>query len=168
MGNVMRKRYDGKANPADRVEYPVASADPIEIGDLVWLDINSDTVKAASHADVWEASEAATQLKFAERFVGVANSAHAANDAAVTHVGVFQSGTFGYPCTSSTFQVGDRVRGKKAAGNTLLAQEVERTTTNTHAIGKVQEHHSVATAHINFQIRGRGLPGGGNTPFLAS
>src|SRR5262245_57243082 len=99
--SIYRGRWDAMGNPKGIKTYAVLAADPISTGDLVWFDKRTQTVKAFSHADAWTGSQDGAQGKVAENFVGVAASAHAANDSANLLVQVEARGEFGFALDSS-------------------------------------------------------------------
>lgn len=165
-----RHRSDVKANPKGQMKFAVDSATTVAIGDLMWHDV--DDAKPASHSGLWTGTEAGSAGKLAERFLGVARQAHDSSSANLdvknrTTVEVETMGVYEYPCTSATFEIGDLVRGKKDTGNTFLAQEVEKTTNESLAIGKVVKRYASATTRVEFQILGVVNPGG-RKAFLSS
>lgn len=160
MADVMRIVKDLRAEPQAIRSYPVDLTTVIEIGDLCWLDGND--VKNAAHANLWEATEAATRRKLARKFVGAAQSAHDANDAAVTTVRVAGRGVARYPVgTATTFEFGDLVGGDQdGANNVLLDQSVQKTADPQEAIGRVVEQHTVAASAVLFEFAARDVAGG--------
>ena len=102
MANVMRKRWDFKANPAWILEFRVLDATAVEIGDLMWMDAGSvkaspsNDVKPASSTALWTGSLAGTQGKLAKHFVGVAMESKTASDGKLT-IRVACRGVFGLP-----------------------------------------------------------------------
>lgn len=172
MANRMRKVWDLVANPADILEFAVDSSVAVEIGDLMWLD--TDDVKPASATGLWTGSAAGTYGNLARKFVGVAMSAHVANEALVTTVKVACRGTFKMTLTSAaTFEIGDLVRGSQDGANSyLLDQEVVKITSipagESDAIGKVQKRYATSVSEVEVQILGSTIPGGGNKAFTSS
>lgn len=173
MTNVMRKRYDFSANPAMVLDFPVDLAVGIEIGDLVWHDV--DDVKPANHTGLWTGTEAGTLGRFAEKFVGIAMSAKVAADPLVTSIRVATRGVFAHPLNASTvLEMGDLIGAKKdPLGNYLYNQVVTKVTNPEFAIGKVVKRGTLggaATAVLNasYEIASRSAAGGGNRAFLTS
>jgi predicted RecA/RadA family phage recombinase len=118
MSNTMRWRY-GETNP---VVLPVSSATVIEIGDLVYFDSGTNTVKPAG-ALTYGASLAATQDSFHDKFAGVAMQQSRNGD--TQDIRVATTGVFEFVCASATFEVGARIGVDKNAGATaLLNQQV--------------------------------------------
>jgi hypothetical protein len=158
-----RTRLDAAANTG-QMTFAVDAATTVAIGDLMWHDV--DDAKPASHTGLWTGTEAGSAGKLAERFLGVAQAAHNSSSANLyvanrTTIEVQTLGVYEYPCTSATFEIGDRVRGKKdTGGNFFLAQEVEKTTNDSLAIGKVTKRYATATTKVEFQILGVVNPGG--------
>ena len=62
-----RGRWDAMGNPKSGKMYGVQSADPIAIGDMVWFDKRTQTVKAFSHADAWTSAVPSASLASAQR-----------------------------------------------------------------------------------------------------
>lgn len=182
MTNIYRGRWDAMANPKSAKQYAVLAADPIEIGDLVWFDKRTQTVKAFSHADAWTGSTDGSQGKVAENLVGVARSAHVANDSALLTVQVEARGVYGFIVTTAAiFEVGDLVNASKdPAGNLLFAQQVDKgavtgniiaeftTRAREIAIGKVAKRYTVATSNVEVEILGVREAGGSPRQFLTS
>lgn len=165
-----RHRSDVKSNPKGQMTFAIDSATTVAVGDLMWHD--TDDAKPASHTNLWTGTEAGSAGKLAEKFLGVARSAHSSSSpnlyvANRTTIEVETMGVYEYPCTSATFEVGDLVRGKKDTGNSFLAQEVEKTTVESLAIGKVVKRYATATTRVEFQILGVVNPGG-RKAFLSS
>lgn len=182
MSNVHRKRWDLASNGDGMKEYAVLAADAIEVGDLLWFDKRTQTVKAFSHADAWTGSEDGAAGKVAENFVGVAASAHAANDAVSTVVRVHTRGVYEFPLSAAAvLEVGDLVNAvKNPAGNTLYAQTVVKgatisainaeftTRAREIAIGKVAKRVTVADTRALIEIMGTREAGGGPRQYLTS
>lgn len=182
MSNIQRKRWDLAANGSGLLEYSVLAADAIEIGDLLWFDKRTQTVKSFAHADAWTGSTDGAQGKVAENFVGVAQSAHAANDSQNLTVRVHGRGTFEFLVgTAITFEVGDLVNAvKNPSFNLLYAQYVDRgaviSAINTEhttrareiAIGKVAKRTTAASGVVVVEIQGTRVAGGGPRQYLTS
>jgi hypothetical protein len=181
--NIYRGRSDAFGNPKSMKQYAVLAADPIEIGDLVWFDKRTQTVKSFGHADAWTGTTDGAQGKVAENFGGVANSAHAANDSTLLTVQVEARGWYEFPLTTSaTIEVGDLITASKnPAGNLLFAQQVDKgavassiigteplARTREIAIGKAAKRYAVATASVIVEINGTREAGGGPRQFLTS
>lgn len=175
-----RGRWDAVANPKSAKQYAVLAADAIVIGDLVWFDKRTQTVKAFSHTDAWTGSTAGSQGKVAENFVGVARSAHAANDSTLLFVQVEARGEFDFPLDSSAIvEVGDLVTAAKdPAGNFLYAQRVAKGALGDPdeptglareiAIGKIAKRSTVAVSDVVIEILGTREVGGTPRQYLTS
>lgn len=182
MTNIYRGRWDAFSNPKSGKTYAVLAADPIEIGDLLWFDKRTQTVKAFSHADAWTGTTDGSQGKVAENLVGVARSAHAANDAVNLTVQVEARGVFAFIVTTpATFEVGDLIIASKNPSFSLLyAQQVDKGAvlsvinaepqirTREIAIGKAAKRYSVASSNIEVEIMGTREAGGSPRLFLTS
>ena len=182
MSNKYRGRWDALSNPKSVKEYAVLAADAIEIGDLVWFDKRTASVKSFSHTDAWTGSTDGSQGKVANNFVGVARSAHAATDSANLTVRVEAKGVFAFVVTTAAiFHVGDLVTASKdASGNLLHAQQVDRGANDPAlyaehtararelAIGKVARSYAVASSIVEVEILGQREPGGSPKMYLTS
>jgi len=167
--NVHRERWNaGDANPYGLVEMAVDAAVGVEAGDLIWLD--TDDAKPFSHAGLWTGTAAGSQGKAAEKFAGVAHSAHVAGDALVTTIRVATRGTHGFPLqTAAAFEVGDLVGpSKHPSSNLLQAQVVDKVSNESFAIGRAQKRYASAVAFIEFEIFTRIAAGGGVRNYLTS
>lgn len=183
MSNIQRQRWDLMANPASQKTFTCLDTDTIEVGDLMWMQkgtpsdpTTAKVVRPASATALWTGTLAGTQGKLAENFVGVAVSAKYANDGNVK-VQVAGRGTFGYPCPSATYEIGDLVGGSRDGGSNFLKdQEVVKIAqgavlgalTESMAIGKVNKQYVAATTLVEFEICGRAEAAGGVRAFLSS
>lgn len=152
MSDVMRWRY----GDTDPVICAVDSATVIEIGDLVYLDVD-DVKPASSQAD--QGSEAANQLLFADNFMGVAMQRSRSGDTDPIRVATL--GVFEFICPSGTWEVGNLVGAdENAAGDALLDQQVTVVTNGFQAIGRVHRRQATATATVLVQIQSTVKHGG--------
>jgi len=119
--SVARHRY----GPQFVVHVAVDSATAIKAGDALYLDTD-DAKPAGSFA--WGTDLAATQASFTNVFLGIALADHPANSGAVTNfpVDISPLSVYELTCTAQTHEVGDTLGMKKAAGNALLADAVEK------------------------------------------
>lgn len=158
MSDKMRWRY-GDTNP---VVAAVDAATVIEIGDLVYLDVD-DAKPASSQAD--HGSEAANQELFADRFLGVAMQRSRAGETAPIRVAT--TGVFEFDCPSGAFELGDLVGAdENAAGNALLAQQVAKVSASKYAVGRVARRIPSAATSVLVDIRSTVMTGGveGSSP----
>ena len=114
MTDTMRWRY-GDTNP---VVLPVDSATVIEIGDLVYLNVDDARPAAMS---TYGASLAAAQETFHDLFAGVAMQRSRSGD--TDPIRVATSGVFELACASATFEVGARIGLDDNAGGTALENQ---------------------------------------------
>lgn len=161
-----RARWDDKANPKHTKEYPIASADEINVGDLMYWDNVSRVARAFGSSDAWTGTEDGAKGKVAENFIGVAQSAHIANDTAVTTVKISGRGVYGFPVTTAaTFEVGDYVMASKDPSfSLLLDQAVDKSATDATnevtargreiSIGRAAKRYTVATSVVEVEISG--------------
>ncbi len=147
MSDVYRLRHDD----VTRFVGAVDSATVIEIGDLVYLDVD-DIKPASSQADAL--TEEANQSLFASKFVGVAMQA--SNAGQTDPVRVATDGIFEFDCPSATFEVGDLVgASENGAGNALLDQQVEGVLRPENAIGYVMRREPTAVTRVKVRLLGR-------------
>lgn len=172
--------WDFAANPKSRKEYAIDTTEAIEVGDLMWWDKRSQVVRPASSSSLWTGTTAGSQGKLAENFVGVAASAHAANDSVVTTVRVEGRGVFRFVVTTpATFEVGDYITGSKdPAGNLLFDQQVDKgalgdpgeptSLAREICIGRAARRYTVASGVIEMEIQGMREAGASPRQYLTS
>jgi len=140
MANTMRWRY-GDTNP---VVMPVDSGQVIEIGDLVYLEVD-DVRAVSSQSD--QGSKAANQETMHDKFLGVAMQASAAWS--TTPIRIATSGVFEFECSSETFEIGDLIGGHEdGTGTQLLQQVVEGVATENLAIGRCAKRVPTASDRV--------------------
>jgi hypothetical protein len=128
MANTMRWRY-GDTSP---VMLPVDAATVIEIGDLLYLEVD-DARPASAQSD--QGTESANQQLFHGKFAGVAMQASAGDQA--NSIRVATAGVFEFDCPSGTLEVGDLMGADENAGGTaLLNQTIVKVTNANAAIGR--------------------------------
>ena len=141
MSDKMRWRY-GNTNP---VVAAVGSSTVIEIGDLLWQDVNQ--AKPASDAD-W-ASRApkniSPQEQFADSFLGVAMQRSRAGD--TDPVRVATTGVFEFDVDPpDDFELGDLIGAEVVEvtdyGEGLKCQEVVKVSASKYAIGRCAKRGS--------------------------
>jgi hypothetical protein len=160
MREKMRWRY-GDKNPVDSA---VDSATVIEIGDLVWQDV--DDVKPASMIPKWEKGPEGRQKRFADVFLGVAMQRSRSGD--TDPVRVATTGVFEFDCPSGTFELGDMmgVFGGPLKGDDglpvphLWDQQVTPVSANKYAIGRVAKRVATAATAVLIDIRSTVMTGG--------
>jgi hypothetical protein len=152
MANTMRWRY-GETNP---VMLPVDAATVIEIGDLVFLDVD-DAKPASSLAD--QGTEAGNQQLFHDGFAGVAMQS--SPNGATQPIRVATSGVFEFDCVSATLEVGDLMSSdENVAGTALLNQTVAEVSTAGAAIGRCAKRLNPAGTKVLVDIVSSALRGG--------
>jgi hypothetical protein len=148
----MRWRY-GDTCP---VVLPVDSATVIEIGDLVYLDV--DDAKPAS-AQTDQGTELANQQLFHDIFTGVAMQASRSGD--TQPIRVATAGVFEFDCLSTTLEVGDMMSSDENAGGTaLLNQTVAKVTSANAAVGRCAKRLNPAGTRVLVDIVSSTLKGG--------
>jgi hypothetical protein len=152
MSDKMRWRY-GDTNP---VVAAVAAPTVIEIGDLVWQDV--DNAQPAS-AQAGQGSKAANEEAFAAKFLGVAMQRSRAGDTAPLRVAT--TGVFEIDCPSGTFELGDLVGADESAPpGGLVNQQVCKVADSRYAIGRVARRAAAATTSVLVDIRSTVMTGG--------
>jgi hypothetical protein len=149
MSDVMRWRY-GDTNP---VTAPVDSATVIEIGDLVYLEVD-DARPASSQADL--GTEAQNQEGFHDKFLGVAMQASRNGDTAPIRVAT--SGVFEFITASATYELGNLVG--LVGATTLADQDVKLVATENLAVGRVAKRLNPAGTSVLVEIVSTVLRGG--------
>jgi hypothetical protein len=152
MSNTMRWRY-GDTSP---VQLAVDSATVIEIGDMLYLDVD-DAKPASSQAD--QATKNANQQLFHDNFAGVAMQASRAGD--TQPIRVATSGVFEFDCVSATLEVGDLIGpDENVAGTALLNGTVIKVSAATGAIGRCAKRLNPAGTRCLVDIVSSVLKGG--------
>ena len=153
MSDQLRWRY-GDANP---VVAAVDSETVIEIGDLLWQDV--DDAKPASGMPLEDLEdEDGDQYSFAQRFLGVAMQRSRPRDN--TPIRVATTGVFEFDCPSGTFELGDLVGlgGDKCGG--VYDQEVAKATSPADAIARVARREPHLGTTVLVAIRSTVMTGG--------
>ncbi len=149
MADVMRWRY-GDTNP---VTVPVDSATVIEIGDLVYLEVD-DGRPASSQADL--GTEAQNQEGFHDKFLGVAMQASRNGD--IAPIRVATSGVFEFITASTTYELGNLIG--LVGATTLADQDVKQVATENLAIGRVAKRLNPAGTSVLVDVVSTVLRGG--------
>ncbi len=145
MSDRMRWRY-GDTNP---VVAAVDSATVIEIGDLVYQDI--DVACPASNSE--------SIRMFIKSFLGVAMQRSIAGDTAPVRVAT--TGVFEFDCPSGRFELGDLMGpAEDESGNVFLSQAVKQVETADRAIGRVARRVVPAASTVLVDIRSTVMTGG--------
>jgi hypothetical protein len=146
---VMRYKY-GEMSPREVV---VASADAIEIGDIIVL--NSGTAKKASLGVTTSASLLLAQEKVHTTFLGVSMSRHVALDTKNLVLTVATRGVFEFPCASATFTHGEMLGADWNGTDFPLDQKVISTVTTddiAEAIGRAAKVEAAAVTKVLIEI----------------
>ena len=152
MSDKMRWRY-GDTNP---VVAAVDSTQVIEIGDLVWQNVD-DARPASSQTDL--GSETANQGAFADNFLGVAMQRSRSGD--TTPIRVATTGVFEFDCPASTFELGDLVGAdENAGGDALMNQRVAEVSYSPYAIGRAARREASTVSSVLVDIRSTVMTGG--------
>jgi hypothetical protein len=158
MSDKMRWRY-GDTNP---VIAAVDAATVIEIGDLVYQD--TDDAKPAS-SQAHQASKAADQELFADKFLGVAMQRSRSGDTAPIRVAT--TGVFEFDCPSGMFELGDLVgTDANVSATGLLSQQVAKVAASKYAVGRVAKRVVPAATSVLVDVRSTVMTGGveGSSP----
>jgi len=152
MSDKMRWRY-GDTNPV------IAAVDRetvIEIGDLVWQDVD-DAKPASAQAD--QESDTANQSLLADKFLGVAMQRSRAGE--TLPIRVATTGVFEFDCASGTFELGDLLGPAENAGGTaLLNQQVVKVPQAKYAIGRAARREAAGITSVLVDIRSTVMTGG--------
>jgi len=128
---------------------PVAAATVIEIGDLVFYDV--DSAKPAS-MQTNQTTKTANQTMFSGKFLGVAMQASPAGIS--TPIRISTSGVFEYDCTSSAFELGSFVGIEENTGKTGLEnQKLVKLADKSGAIGRVCRREATSTTSVQVQLQ---------------
>jgi hypothetical protein len=135
---------------------PVDSATVIEIGDLVYLDVD-DAKPASAQADA--GTELGNQQAFHDIFTGVAMQASPSGS--TQPIRVATAGVFEFDCLSTTLEVGDMMGPDENGGGTaLLNQTVAKVTNANAAIGRCAKRLNPAGTRVLVDIVSGVLKGG--------
>lgn len=152
MGNTMRWRY-GETNP---VILPVDAGSTVEIGDLVYLEVD-DARGAASLPD--QGTLAANQELLHDKFVGVAMQASPSGS--TEPVRVATSGVFELECNAAMFEVGDLFGAEEeGTGTELESQAVVAVAATNLAVGRCVKRAATATSKVLVDIVSTIVKGG--------
>ena len=144
MANTMRWRY-GDTSP---VMLPVDATTVIEIGDLVYLEVD-DARPASVQAD--QGTETANQELFHDKFAGVAMQASRNGD--TQSIRVATAGVFEFDCLSTAYEVGKLIGVDENAGGTALERQiVTPVATSNLAIGRCAKRVSPAATRVLVDI----------------
>ena len=161
-----RGRWDDAANPKHAKEYPIDTTEETNVGDLMYWDNVSRVARPFGSSNGWTGSTDGSQGKVAENFIGVARSAHVANDTVNTVIRIEGRGVFGFPVTTAaTFEVGDYVTASKDPSfSLLLDQAVDKAAADASgeptararevSIGRAAKRYVAATSILEVEIAG--------------
>jgi hypothetical protein len=148
----MRWRY-GDTCP---VMLPVDSATVVEIGDMVYLDVD-DAKPASAQGD--QGTEMSNQQLFHDVFAGVAMQASRSGD--TQPIRVATTGVFEFDCLSTTLEVGDLMGSDENGGGTaLLNQTVAKVTAANAAVGRCAKRVNPAGTRVLVDIVSSIVKGG--------
>jgi hypothetical protein len=149
MSNIQRFRH---ADPKRVIPYAVDSAQVIEIGDMVYQEV--DDVRAASQ--ITYGTLALAQARLARKFAGIAMTASASGE--TTPVSVAKQGVFEMDCAAAQFEIGDRVNADdNATPDALLDQQVIAVGENGIGLMRVAKRYSANTTRVICEIIPRDL-----------
>lgn len=141
-------------------KYTIGSGSDFKIGDMVFYDKTSFTLKPAEDF-TWNSTLATTQSDFALRFAGIVMATYTGSTFSsggpneyglqAGQVMVMEDGVFEETCASASFKAGTLVGPAKASGNALESQKVVQTSTEVTSIGRVYEDVSSSTV-VKFSI----------------
>lgn len=147
------------SKPADfrLVRYPVAGGSVISVGDFLYWDSNTSTVKPLS-ALTGSGTAATDQATVHDTFVGVATQSRLALQSAAGYIEVITDCIYEADCaSSSSFLPGDMVgavsSGASAAG-AVEDKKVVEVSDAAKAIGVVVGYYSAATTRVLCRLYG--------------
>ena len=152
MTDRMRWRY-GDTNP---VVAAVEAATQIEIGDLLWHDVDN-AKPAAMQSD--QGTEPGNQEEFTARFLGVAMQRSRAGE--TSPVRVATTGVFEFDAPAGNHELGDLMGPvENAAGSGLLNQQLTPVAVSHRAIGRVARRETNSPTCVLVDIRSTVMTGG--------
>jgi hypothetical protein len=161
MADNMRWRY-GDTNP---VVVPVDSATVVEIGDLVFLEVDDarsagQDANADGTGDLWNTNLATTQEAFHDKFLGIAMQRSRNGD--TDPIRVATTGVFEYDAASAAYELGTLVAPDKAAGNNLLSQKLVAVGGSSHnlAVGRVAKRAAAGSTRVLVDVQSTVMLGG--------
>jgi hypothetical protein len=135
---------------------PVDSATVIEIGDIVYLDVD-DAKPASAQGD--QGTELGNQQFFHDLFVGIAMQASPSGVSQPIRVAT--TGVFEFDCLSTTLEVGDMMGPDEHSGGTsLLNQTVAKVTNINAAIGRCAKRINPAGTRVLVDVVSTVFKGG--------
>lgn len=149
MAHVQRFRH---MDPKGTIKLPIAAADACEIGDLMYYDATTDTVKRAS-AQADQLSLAANQALFKDNFAGVAMTGHVANDPA-EDITLATEGVFEFECAATAWDAFALVGPDEDGGVALSNIRMIAAAAQSDAIGRVWRKYTTATTRVLVRISG--------------
>lgn len=157
MSDKMRWRY-GDTNP---VVAAVDSATVIEIGDLLWQDV--DDAKPASVQDISidrkivprEEEHRQRQEHFARNFLGVAMQRSRSGDTEPVRVAITGVFEFDVKNDGTTYELGELIGVTSAETLELLNQRVAKVYDPWFGIGRVAERAPMAVKSVMVSIRSK-------------
>lgn len=154
MADNMNWRH-GDTEPV--VSAPIASANVIEIGDLVAATDDPATISAGDFT--WNTSLAQTQTDFAGFFLGVA--AQRSRDGDTDGVRCNTRGVHEFDCDPATFILGETVAPAQVSGqNKLENKKVVSAGGTLNAIGRVAKQYDTPTTKVLVEITSAIMHGG--------
>ena len=155
MADNMNWRY-GDTEPV--VSAPIASANVIEIGDLVAATDDPATIAAGDMP--WNTDLATTQMDFAGFFLGVA--AQRSRDGDTDGIRCNTRGVHEFDCDAATFILGETVAPAQVSGQNKLENKkvVSLGGVTTAAIGRVAKQYDTPTTKVLVEITSAVMHGG--------
>lgn len=160
MSDIQRHR----SGPGLIREYPVDASVAMEIGDLCFVD--TDDVKPAGYIPLGTTA-ALTQDAFHDLFIGVAASAHDANDTKVTKARIITPSpddVFEFDCVSAAYNIGTLVGISTTGASLPQPQKLTSVGSEGTAVGYVDGQYPAGTTKIMVRLFPTKLGGGPQTP----
>jgi len=146
MSNTCRFRY-GETNP---IIAPVQSSAAVEIGDLLFWDLDDGAAPAATQVDLGDLLS--NQAQFAQSFLGVALESCPLG--AARNIRVATTGVFEFDCASDQYSLGELLGASgNGVDNHLENQKVTSVPEYFEAIGRCVQMYTSDVSKLLVEIR---------------
>ena len=155
MANKVRLR----SGRVQLIKVRVDSATVIEVGDMVWLDV--DDAKPATSFP-WNTNLLTTQGDFAAQFLGIAHEQSKSGDTAPISVDISPSSVYEFDANSATYEVGAALGPDQNGGNLQLMNQQLEAAVGTSAIARAVEYKATASTALRVSFATRYAAGSAN------
>jgi hypothetical protein len=133
----------------ENAEFTHKASEACYVGDLLWYDATNHVLRSAA-VFTDQGSAGPTQQGFAAVFAGVSSSKQLSTDSTARNCRTVIDQIWEFPCTSSTFAVGDYVAPSYSSG--LNSQNLVKVTDPSLAIGRVVKEYTSATTKVKVRL----------------